>query len=175
MPEATARIDTVLEPSFANGLEELPVEEVRRRRDEALAEREFQSYLRRLLQARQDLLVAERERRVTGEPAAPLVERITAALSEGPAHSPGRGEAFRNVLSDEDLDEANRRADEVLQLGTSDPTALSDEGLAGALAGISGAERTVSKARAAVIRVHDRLQDELKRRYREDPSLIPQA
>ena len=34
-------------------------------------------------------------------------------------------------------------------------------------------ERRVSSDRAAVIRVHDRLQEELKRRYRDDPSQIP--
>jgi len=33
-------------------------------------------------------------------------------------------------------------------------------------------ERSISDARASVIGVHDRLQQELKRRYREDPTLI---
>jgi hypothetical protein len=33
-------------------------------------------------------------------------------------------------------------------------------------------ERTVSASRQAVFRVHDRLQEELKRRFREEPSTV---
>src|SRR5204863_3814746 len=44
------RTTRVLDPSFVEHLDESSLAEVRRRRDEALAEREFQSYLRRLVQ-----------------------------------------------------------------------------------------------------------------------------
>jgi len=54
----------------------------------------------------------------------------------------------------------------------SDPTSLSDDDLARSERRLTEEERMVSRARQAVIDVHDRLQDELKRRYKEDPSLI---
>ena len=56
--------------------------------------------------------------------------------------------------------------------GISDPTALDDANLASAVDLLASEEREVSTARSDVIRVLDVLQDELKRRYREDPSLV---
>src|SRR5919198_1468465 len=105
-----SRTAEVLAASFTEHLEVLSVSELRHRRDLALAEREFQSYLRRLLQVRQDILVAERDRRAAGEGPQPLVERLTSVLSLGP-RSPGRGEALRETLTEEDMAEAERRAD----------------------------------------------------------------
>jgi len=45
-------------------------------------------------------------------------------------------------------------------------------GLLAAIAALREEEERVSHERTVVLRVHDQLQDELKRRYREDPSLI---
>jgi hypothetical protein len=173
---ATDRTRTILDPSFVDGLDGLSLDEVRARRDEALVEREFQSFLRRLLQGREDLLQAERERRESGQPPAPLVERLTAALAEGPRPTRSRGEALRDVLTPEDLDQAAGWADAAAPTAASaDPSTLSDEDLRTALDELALAERQVSEARTAVLRVHDRLQEELTRRYRDDPSSIPQG
>ena len=54
----------------------------------------------------------------------------------------------------------------------SDPSALDDANLASAVDLLASEEREVSSARGDVIRVLDTLQDELKRRYREDPTLV---
>ena len=171
---ATDRTRAVLDPAFVEGLGELSVEELRGRRDEALAEREFQSFLRRLLQGRVDLLRAERERRDSGAAQAPLVERLTAALTEGSRPSSSRGEAVRDVLSESDVEEATRRADEfVPSAAVGDPDTLSDDELEAVLVKVVEVEGDVSAARTAVLRVHDRLQGELTRRYREDHSSIP--
>ncbi len=167
-----SRTQLVLDPAFIEGLEELSIEELRRRRDEALAEREFQSYLRRLVQARQDILEAERIARRAGAEPQPLVERLRAVLSEGP-QGRGRGEAVRVALSQEDMDQAERRAGAIAGSAAFDsPGAMHDEQLEEALAALALEQRRISDDRAAVLKVHDRLQDELKRRYREDPSLI---
>jgi hypothetical protein len=167
-----SRIVTVLASDFAEGIESLPLDELRRRRDAVLGEREFQSYFRRLIQVREDILRNERERRRQGTEQQPLVERLTSVLAEGP-QSRGRGEAPRFHLPAEDAAEAERRAERVVPdtyLG--DPSSLTDEGLDEALDALAAEERIVSADRAAVIRIHDRLQEELKRRYREDPSQI---
>jgi len=170
-----SRIDRVLDPSFVERLEDLSLEEIRRRRDEALAEREFQSYLRRLVQVRQDLLRAEQERRAAGEEPKPIMDRLASVLSGGPKGA-GRGEALRLNLNPSDVAEAERRADEVLGgFPLASPEEVDEERLGGAVRVLDHLEREVSDIRAAVIRVHDLLQEELKRRYREDPSLIAQG
>jgi anti-sigma-K factor RsiG len=168
----TDRTKEILEPSFVEGLEDLPLDEVRRRRDRALAEREFHSYLRRLVQVREDILRAERARRSAGGQPEPLVERLTQVMSGGPRGS-SRGEALRLSLSEDDLAEAQGRADALFgEAATKPPEELADEELDHVLATIDAEEHQVSAERTAIIRVLDRLQEELRRRYREDPSEI---
>jgi hypothetical protein len=163
----------VLDPAFVEDLDGLSLSEVRERRDQALAQREYLSYLRRLLQVRLDLLTAERERRASGGEPAPLVERLAAVLAEHPRTSSSRGEAVRTALPAADVTEADERASAVLgPLGLADPEALDADQLAEAIEALEGEERSVSAERAAVLTVHDRLQDELKRRFREDPGSV---
>jgi anti-sigma-K factor RsiG len=170
----SSRTADVLDPAFLDSLPDLPTDELRRRRDESLAEREFLSYLRRLLQVRQDVLSAERGQRKSGKQPEPLVDRLTAVLSKGGKTNGTRGEAIRTVLSEADLEEAERQAEAMLpalNLGQSDE--MSEDELERAVRSLAEAERAVSSRRAAVIRVHDRLQEELKRRYRDNPAEIP--
>ena len=49
---------------------------------------------------------------------------------------------------------------------------MDDASLGSAVELLATEEREVSTARSDVIRVLDTLQDELKRRYREDPTLV---
>jgi hypothetical protein len=170
----SSRTADVLDPTFLDGLPDLSTDELRRRRDESLAEREFLSYLRRLLQVRQDVLSAERGQRKSGDEPGSLVDRLTAVLSKGGKANGTRGEAIRMVLSEADLEEAERQAEAMtppLSLGETDE--MSEDELERAVRSLAEAERTVSSRRAAVIRVHDRLQEELKRRYRDNPAEIP--
>ena len=172
---APSRADRVLDPAFVDRLQDRSLEEIRLRRDEALAEREFQSYLRRLVQVRQDILRAEEARRQAGDEPVPIMERLAAVLSGGPRGS-GRGEALRLNLSPADVAEAERRADQGLAgFPLANPEEVDDARLVEALGVVDEMERAVSDVRGAVIRVHDQLQEELKRRYREDPSLIAQG
>jgi hypothetical protein len=171
--DEASRTGRVLDPGFVEGLEDLPLDELRRRRDQALEEREFQSYLRRLVQVRMDILAVEEERRRTGADPEPLVDRITSALAEGP-QGRGRGEALRLKPSEEDMAEAERRADQAMGEAFAKPLdELDGDALAEALAGLRRAEEDVSSQRTKVLRVHDALQGELKRRYREDLSQVP--
>ena len=172
--EATrsARSAEVLTPAFVEGIHELPMDELRRRRDEALAEREFLSYLRRLFQVREDVLRTEQARRQQGGASESLMDRLTRVLSDGP-RARGRGEALRVVLSQEDIAEAERRVDEVLGDGwLSRPESLTDDQLQHALDVLQREERAVSEVRTSIFRVHDQLQEELKRRYQANPSQI---
>ena len=86
--------------------------------------------------------------------------------------SGSRGEVLRLLVPPEEMSLARRRVESlVADPGISDPRTLSDADLAEVVERLRSEEREVSEDRAAVIGVHDRLQGELRRRYREDPSL----
>jgi hypothetical protein len=166
------RIDRILAPEYGENLSKLSLPEVKQRRDECLAEREYQSLLRRLVQGRLDILKAEQARRASGQDEGSLVENLVSALAaDGTAGSSSRGEALRLTVPPEEMTLARRRVEQlVADTSISDPRSLSEDELEQVATRLSDEERQVSADRAAVIAVHDRLQDELKRRYKKDPT-----
>lgn len=150
--------------------------ELRRRRDEALAEREYLSLLRRLVHGRLDIVRAEAAKRSEGpDPSdtSTLTERLTAILSSDEDRGVSRGEALRVPVPDDEVAKARRRIERLVSDTTiSDAPALSEDDLTKAAHRLEEEERMVSKARTAVLEVHDRLQQELKRRFKEDLSQI---
>jgi hypothetical protein len=169
---ANRRIDRIQDPSFVEGLSELSLEDVRQRRDECLAEREYLSLLRRLLQGRAEILQAELDARGSGERTGPLVERLSSILSDDEHAVTSRGEAVRVSIPEEEMLLARRRVERLAgDPSISDPTSLDDAQLAEAIESLVREEEGVSKARAEVIGALDTLQDELKRRYKDDPTL----
>jgi len=171
-PASTSRSERILDPSLVEGLDDLSTGELRSRRDDSRAELEYLSYLRRLIQVREDLFTAEIERRATGGAPQSAEERIRSVLEGGP-RSQGRGEALSLGPSEEDMAEAERRAEAAAGVPLSATETASDDELRQAVDDLGAEERRVSSARASVIRVLDLLQDHLKQRYREDPSQIP--
>ena len=166
------RIDRITAPGFADGLADLSLDELRARRDDCLAEREYLSLLRRLLQGRAEILQAEIDARGSGEDRAPLVERLTAVLSGDEHPVTSRGEVVRVAIPEEELLLARRRVERLAgDAGISDPAALDDDELESAVDALATEEHTVSESRHDVIVVLDALQDELKRRFKDDPSL----
>jgi hypothetical protein len=166
------RIDRIRGASFAQELPALDLDELRRRRDECLAEREYLSLLRRLVQGRAEILLAELDARSSKETVAPLMDRLTTILAGDEPKGPSRGEAVKVGVPEEELVLARRRIERlVADAGISDPGTLDDDKLARAVQLLLAEEREVSSARADVIQVLDSLQDELKRRYKDDPTL----
>ncbi len=167
------RIDRIREQAYVESIDGLSLDDLRARRDECLAEREYLSLLRRLVQGRAEILRAELDARDSGEDQGPLVDRLAEILSGDERQSPARGEAVKVGLPEEELLLARRRIERLVSdAGISDPSALDDANLAAAVDLLATEEREVSTARSDVIRVLDTLQDELKRRYREDPTLV---
>jgi hypothetical protein len=161
------RIDHVLAPDFTEGLEQIDLGELRRRRDVCRAEREYLSYLRRLLQGRRDILQAELDRRRRGGDSESVLSHLAAILADAPV-GPSRGEAPVVTIPDEEITLARRRVERLVSDSRlSDLPALSDEELEDAVVQIDEEERTLSDLRGRVIDVHDTLQAELVRRYRE--------
>jgi hypothetical protein len=168
---ANRRIDKIRDPSFVEGLADLSLDDVRARRDDCLAEREYLSLLRRLLQGRAEILKAEAEARAGGD-TAPLVDRLSQILADDEHPVTSRGEAVRVAVPEEEMLLARRRVERLAaDSKLSDPTALNDEELGAAIEALATEEGGISEARHDVIVVLDTLQDELKRRYKEDPSL----
>jgi hypothetical protein len=167
------RIDRIRDVGYIQGVEELALDDLRQRRDECLAEREYLSLLRRLVQGRAEILRAELDARGSDEDRGPLVDRLAQILAGDERQTASRGEAVKVGLPEEEMLLARRRIERlVADTGISDPGALSDEDLAAVVELLASEEREVSTARSDVILVLDTLQDELKRRYREDPTLV---
>lgn len=162
------RLDRILRDDYLDGLDGLQIEEVRRRRDECLAEREFLSYLRRLYQGRLDILEAELQARRSGDER-PLVDRLAEIMSsEGSSQGSPRGEAVRFELPDEEVLAARRRYERLANdAAISDPGSMDEAQLDEAAETLREEERVVSDTRSRVLQAHDALQDEIKRRYRE--------
>jgi hypothetical protein len=167
---ADRRIDRIRDPRYLEGLSDLNLDEVRTRRDECMAEREYLSLLRRLVQGRAEILKAEVDGRGAGEDR-PLIDRLSEILSsDQPVTS--RGEAMRVTIPEEEMLLARRRIERlVADAGISDPSELDDARLRAAVDLLAKEETEVSAQRSDVLRVLDTLQDELKRRYKEDPGL----
>jgi hypothetical protein len=168
MTGGNRRIDQVLASGFADDLGTLDTDEVRRRRDLARSEREYLSFLRRLLQGRRDLLRDEIDRRRAGGQAPPVVERVVSVLSEG-TRGPSRGEAPFMPMPDDEIVMARRRVERLVSdARLSNLDGLTDEELEEGAGRIDAEEREVSDARGRVMDVHDQLQEEMKRRLRAE-------
>src|SRR5438094_83587 len=160
----SARAERLVHPSFLDGLEGLTTDEIRARRDEARAEREFLSYLRRLIQSEQGA------RGRPGNFRQPLAEVLS-----GQSQGGGRGEAVRLQLPEDDMAAAEGLVNDLLGgIAFTRLKELDEAALDSGIETLHREEVNVSSDRAAVIRVEDRLQEELKRRYREDPTQIPE-
>jgi hypothetical protein len=165
------RIDRIRDAAFVRGLSNLPIDELRRRRDDCLIERDHLSMIRRLVQGRAEILQAELTSRGMPEQG-PLVERLAEILAPDDHPVTSRGEAVRVGVPEEEMLLARRRVERLVSDATiSDPTALDDHELASAIEALASEEQNVSQARGEVIRALDTVQDELKRRYKDDPSL----
>ncbi|AUS78980.1 aerial mycelium formation protein [Actinoalloteichus sp. AHMU CJ021] len=165
-PGGRRRIDRVLAPDYLTGVRDRSLAEVRDLRDEAAQEETDLSYLRRLLHARIDIVVAEQRRRAEGGSAS-VVEQLALILSRnaiGPATGSGR---YQNP--EPSRAESHRRHVEALvsDVDLSDVTSLPDEKLAEAAEGYSAEEESVSLRRRQVQTVVDTLNEEIARRYRE--------
>jgi hypothetical protein len=172
MTQGNRRIDRIRDATYLEGVGELTLEDLRARRDECLAEREYLSLLRRLVQGRAEILQAELASRGAETDAGPLVDRLAQILAGDEPQTAARGEAVRVGLPEEEMLLARRRVERIVaDAQLSDPSGMDDERLAEAVEMLSDEERQVSDARGDVIRVLDVLQDELKRRYKDDPSL----
>lgn len=164
---ARRRIDQVLDPEFLADIDQIDMDELRRRRQVAVDVEKELSYYRRLLHGRMDLLRFERRRR-TGEESRSLIESLTEILADptrGDGHDP------RRTILDTDLPpmpETGRRDVDAV-LGDQVLTKLDsvdDEGLSAALEAVQAIEQEISEKRHQVQQAADLLSAQIAERYR---------
>lgn len=161
------RIDQALSEDFAEGIEELSLDEVRRRRDMAEeVEREL-SYYRRLLHGRMDLLAFELRRR-RGEETRSLIEALPEIIASGLGSTSSMGES-RHLSVELDLPEVmgRRDLDHILEDdGLTRVTSMDEDEIVDFQLGLAEAEKIVSEQRRKLHVVIDRLQAEIIDRYK---------
>ncbi len=170
-PGGRRRIDRVLSPDYTDGMHQCDLGTVRELRDEAAQEETDLSYLRRMLHARIDIVLAEQQRRAEGGSTS-VVEQLTAILSDnavGPASGSGRYQSIEPSRV-----EAHRRHVEALlsDVDLSDVTSLPDATLDEALRAYRAEEASVSQRRREVQNVMDRINEEIAQRYREGAASV---
>jgi hypothetical protein len=160
------RIDRVLSADYLDRLAEVPLEELRRRRDEAAQEEVDLSYLRRLLQGRIDILNAEIAHRATDGKQS-IIEALPRILADD--DRPEARGLGRHLNVEPSRADAHRRHVEALvaDVDLSDLSGQSEAELHRSLRVFEEEERTVSETRRAVQSVVDACAAELARRYRD--------
>lgn len=167
--EGRRRLDRIQAEGYGDDVTALPIDDLRERREDCLAEREFLSYLRRLLQGRLEILRDEQERRASGAgpDERPIEERLAAIFAQETSQGSSRGEHLVVELPEAEMTNARRRLEVVMsEAAFSDPGAMSDDALASVISSLEAEEREVSDLRRIVMDLHDVFRDEFKVRMR---------
>src|SRR5215207_6755109 len=146
MADAHDRSAHVLDPEYVAALDGLSIEELRTKHAECVELETEVSYVRRLTQARIDILEAEIQRRATGGSLEDLISRLPQILSDpGPRGNPASNRLPLQMAPEQDSEwapELERFDGALANLPT-----LSDTELEEAIAGLRTLEREVSDQR----------------------------
>ncbi len=146
----------VLDPTYLEDLESRSVDELRAKHAECVELETEVSYVRRLTQARIDILEAEIERRASGGSLEDLIARLPQILADpGPRGNPASSHLPLQMAPEQDSEWAPNleQFDGVL---ANLPT-LTDAELDDAIAGLRSLEREVSDQRRELFAVIDRI------------------
>lgn len=163
-PGGRRRIDRVLSEDYVRDLDRLPLATLRTRRDDAAQEETDLSYLRRLLHARIDIVLAEQRRRSLGEEGS-VIDQLAAILADNPLTTPPRSGRHQPLLPSRAGERRRQVEALVADAGLSDVASLSDEALADSLAAYRVEEQSVSGRRREVQQVVDAFNAEIAGRY----------
>jgi hypothetical protein len=167
------RIDVVLEPEYLEGLDDLDLDEVRRRRDTATEVEAQISYYRRLLHGRMDLLDFEQRRR-RGDEERSIIEALPEILAKGMIL--GSEPSLRHIETMPPLPSVTGRRliDKIMDDGVlANLPELSDEELVEAIERLREVETNLSVQRRQLHQVIDALQDQMIARYRSQQDEAP--
>jgi hypothetical protein len=160
MAQANHRSARVLDPAYVDGLDGNTIEELRAKHAECVELETEVSYVRRLTQARIDILEAEVQRRSSGGSLEDLINRLPEILSDdGPRGNPASSRLPLQLAPEQDSEWMPDfdRFDGVL----ANLTTLSDAELEEAIASLRSLEREVSDQRRELFGVIDRIDGSL--------------
>lgn len=158
-------LDRILEGDFVDGLEVMPLAELRSRRLQVDREEAWLSYLRRMLHGRIDILEANVNMRRDGHSADEELDLGALVASLATQMGPGTRASGPDVV---DSPGGGRRAVErlIARSGLDEYATMTDGELDNRLDELRDMEREVSDVRHRVHDVHSVLTEELARRYR---------
>jgi hypothetical protein len=159
------RIDKVLASNYLDGLDALPLAEIRSLRDDAGQEETDLSYLRRLLQGRMDIVAAELARRAGGDPAG-IVGELPRILADAP-RAESRGMGRHQVVEPSNTGSTRRAEEQIAAMDVTDLTSYDDAEVQALLDGLRTTEADISACRRAVQGVYDAASAEITKRYRD--------
>jgi len=156
MADAHDRSARVLDPAYVEALQGSSIEELRAKHAECVELETEVSYVRRLTQARIDILEAEVQRRTSGGSLEDLINRLPEILSDaGPRGNPASSRLPLQMAPEQDSEwaPAFERFDGVL----ANLPSLDDAEVQDAIAGLRSLERDVSDQRRELFAVIDRI------------------
>jgi hypothetical protein len=167
MPEFRRRIDVMLEPSYLDGVADRPIDELRSMHEACLEVETEVSYVRRLAQARIDIVEAELERRKRGGSVGDLVAMLPEILADdSPRAAPAESRLPRHLAPSMDIT-WKRGLEHLITDATlvNLPTIPPDD-LRTTLDQLHELEREVSDRRRGLHRVIDKIEAELAARHK---------
>ena len=167
------RIELVLEPDYLEGLADLDLDEVRRRRDTATDVEAQISYYRRLLHGRMDLLDFEQRRR-RGDEERSILEALPEILAKGMIL--GSEPTLKHIETMPPLPSVTGRRliDKIMDDGVlAGLPELTDDEVKEAMERLREVETQLSGQRRQLHQVIDALQDEMISRYRSQQDEAP--
>ncbi len=159
----------MLAPDYLEGLSDLSLDDVRSRRDDCLEVETEVSYVRRLAQARIDILEAELDRRAAGGSVGDLIASLPTILSDpAPRSDPANSRLSRRLAPSMAIEW--KRGLEYLITDTTlmNLPTLTDDELRSRLDLLRELEGEVSSRRRALHRVIDRIEADIVTRHRVD-------
>jgi hypothetical protein len=168
VPEAhRRRLDVMLEPEYLQGLGDREIDDVRAMREECLAVETEVSYVRRLAQARIDIVEAELDRRARGGSVGDLIAALPQILADdAPRREPASSRLPRH-LGPPPMIEWKRGLERLITDATlvNLPT-LSEDDLRATLDQLRQLESEVSGKRRSLHRVIDAIEADLTERHK---------
>jgi hypothetical protein len=167
MGERRRRIDKVLDPEFLVDLPEWPLDELRRRQTECLEIETEVSYIRRMTQARIDILEAELDRRASGGSVGDLIAALPEILADDRPRAPIEKSRLTRRLAPSMQIEWRRGRERLITDATlAKLPNLDDDELRSTIRELGELEREVSQQRRELHQVIDRMEADLAARHK---------
>ena len=167
MGERRRRIDKVLDPEFLVDLPEWPLDELRRRQTECLEIETEVSYVRRMTQARIDILEAELDRRASGGSVGDLIAALPEILAdEGPRAPAEKSRLTRRLAPSMKIEWRRGRERLITDATLAKLPNLDDDELRSTIRELGELEHEVSQQRRELHQVIDRMEAGLAARHK---------